>query len=65
MRDPGYNGTRNRRSGRALAPWLAALETDSDQGGSQATESKDRVRGAVEQVEFEHLFSQYGAALLD
>ena len=50
---------------RALAPWLAALETDSDQGVSQARRSEARVRAAEEQAEFERLFTQYGAALLD
>ena len=50
---------------RALAPWLAALETDSDQGVSQDRRSEARVRAAEEQVEFERLFTQYGAALLD
>jgi RNA polymerase sigma factor (sigma-70 family) len=50
---------------RALAPWLAALETDSDQGESPAKGSEDRVRAAEEQIEFERLFNQHGAALLD
>src|SRR5689334_11061842 len=50
---------------RALAPWLAALETDNDQGVSRAARSGARVRDAEEQVEFERLFTQYGAALLD
>jgi RNA polymerase sigma factor (sigma-70 family) len=50
---------------RALAPWLAALETDSDQGVSQDRRSEARVRAAEEQVEFERLFTQYGASLLD
>jgi RNA polymerase sigma-70 factor (ECF subfamily) len=50
---------------RALAPWLAALETDNDQGVSQARRSASRVRAAEEQVEFERLFTQYGVALLD
>jgi RNA polymerase sigma-70 factor (ECF subfamily) len=50
---------------RALTPWLAALETDSDQGVSQARHSQARVRAAEEQVEFERLFTQYGASLLD
>ena len=50
---------------RALAPWLAALETDNDQGVSQARRSEARVRAAEEQAEFERLFTQYGAALLD
>ncbi|HEY7020765.1 MAG TPA: RNA polymerase sigma factor [Ktedonobacterales bacterium] len=50
---------------RALASWLAALETDNDQGVSQAKRSEIRMRAAEEQVEFERLFTQYGAALLD
>src|SRR5689334_1011964 len=50
---------------RALVPWLAALETDNDQGVSQARRSEVRVRAAEEQVEFERLFTQYGASLLD
>ncbi len=50
---------------RALAPWLAALETDNDQGVSQVRRSASRVRDAEEQIEFERLFTQYGAALLD
>ena len=50
---------------RALAPWLAALETDNDQGVSQARRSEVRVRAAEEQAEFERLFTQYGASLLD
>jgi RNA polymerase sigma-70 factor, ECF subfamily len=50
---------------RVLAPWLAALETNSDQGVSQVGRSETRVRAVEEQVEFERLFTQYGAALLD
>jgi DNA-directed RNA polymerase specialized sigma24 family protein len=50
---------------RALTPWLVALETDSDQGVSQARHSEARGRAAEEQVEFERLFTQYGASLLD
>jgi len=50
---------------RALGPWLAARETDSDQGVSQDRRSEARVRAAEEQVEFERLFTQYGASLLD
>jgi len=49
---------------RALTPWLAALETGSDQGVSQARRSETRVRAAEEHAEFERLFTKYGAALL-
>ncbi|HEX3272220.1 MAG TPA: RNA polymerase sigma factor [Ktedonobacterales bacterium] len=50
---------------RALAPWLAALETDNDQSVSQARRSETHMRAAEEQAEFERFFTQYGAALLD
>ena len=50
---------------RTLAPWLAALETECGQGGPISSRSAGQARSAEEQVEFERLFSQYGAALLD
>jgi RNA polymerase sigma-70 factor (ECF subfamily) len=50
---------------RALASWLVALETEGGQGGLISSRSADQARSAAEQVEFERLFSQYGAALLD
>jgi RNA polymerase sigma-70 factor (ECF subfamily) len=50
---------------RALVPWLAMLETDNDQGVPQARRSEAHVRAVEEQVEFERLFTQHAAALLD
>jgi RNA polymerase sigma-70 factor (ECF subfamily) len=50
---------------RALASWLAALETGSDQGVSQVRRSEARQRAAEEQIAFERIFTQYSAALLD
>jgi RNA polymerase sigma-70 factor (ECF subfamily) len=49
----------------ALAPWLVPLATSNHQGVSQPGRSETHVRAVEEQAEFERLFTQYGAALLD
>jgi RNA polymerase sigma-70 factor (ECF subfamily) len=53
------------RGMRALAPWLAALEMDHNQGAASAARSAKQARTTGEQVEFERLFTLYAAALLD
>jgi len=48
-----------------LAPWLATLEMDNDQGAASGDHSANQARTAEEQIEFERLFTQQAAALLD
>jgi RNA polymerase sigma factor (sigma-70 family) len=48
-----------------LIPWLATLEMDNDQGAAPGDHSANQARTAEEQIEFERLFTQHAAALLD
>jgi len=45
-----------------LAPWLATLEMDNDQGAASGDHSANQARTAEEQIEFERLFTQRGGA---